>query len=342
MSPWRLSATTILRNKYREVLMLKRGPTAKFMPNAYVFPGGINDKADASFPIDRSNYELVEDGGELKLGNFENDMPLRVTALRELFEEAGLLLVLDENIREHKVITAVDDPSLIEWREKVKADASKFAELFTGGTKLDCNLLIPWSNWLTPASSPRRFDTVFFVVPIDPPEAIEHCQREMAGGMWGLPSTFIKHSVMTNPISLPPPQYYELARLRLQHTTEREPLERMLNTFKICPQVVHYAKMPGKNITLLPGDFAFDWEKRFVGTPLRELTEREAEPTPDDPVHRMIFNTKPNYTDIEMDIRNPEKIDHTVHLFHFKESYEDERIRLLNQLMDWPSKKSKD
>uniref|UniRef100_A0AC34QQC6 Nudix hydrolase domain-containing protein n=1 Tax=Panagrolaimus sp. JU765 TaxID=591449 RepID=A0AC34QQC6_9BILA len=118
MTPWKIAATTILRNSALETLMLHRGPTAKFMPNSFVFPGGIVDlEGDSAFPEHKTNYD--DSFSKINLGVFATDLPLRVAAARELFEEAGLLLTYDAHTRESKSITAADDKSLTEWRDKV-------------------------------------------------------------------------------------------------------------------------------------------------------------------------------------------------------------------------------
>ena len=156
MSPWKIAATTILRSQAFEVLMLRRGPTAKFMPNSFVFPGGILEPGvDTAFPDARTNYDSVSSG--ITLGISETDLPLRVAAARELFEEAGLLLVYDLHAMKSRAITADDDKDLSRWREKVKEDPASFKELFGNKHLLDVNSLVPWSNWLTPASYKKRF-----------------------------------------------------------------------------------------------------------------------------------------------------------------------------------------
>ena len=140
--------------------MLKRGPTAKFMPNSvvfpgmfsvdqirfdYPFPGGLVEvDTDAGFPVAKSNYEQNDEDTGICLNGFKNDFPLRVAAARELFEEAGLLLTMDCNVRECKAVTTDDDASLNEWRKKVRESPQKFSELFNSSLKLDVDGLIPW------------------------------------------------------------------------------------------------------------------------------------------------------------------------------------------------------
>jgi 8-oxo-dGTP pyrophosphatase MutT (NUDIX family) len=112
---------------------MRRGPTAKFMPNTYVFPGGLVDKSDKDFPLKSSNYDSV-DAQPIKFNGFDNDYPLRIAALRELFEEAGkhfdvfslsgkfisgILLTYDSRRRTSEFVTEKDDNGFAEWRQKV-------------------------------------------------------------------------------------------------------------------------------------------------------------------------------------------------------------------------------
>uniref|UniRef100_A0A914Q6W6 Nudix hydrolase domain-containing protein n=1 Tax=Panagrolaimus davidi TaxID=227884 RepID=A0A914Q6W6_9BILA len=337
----KIAATTILRNEAREVLMLKRGATAKFMPNSLVFPGGIVEpKIDASFPESKTNYEEKNYDGIL-LNGFKNDFPLRVGAARELFEEAGVLLVFDVNIRVCQALTPEHDKSLNEWRKKVREDPSKFSQLFGSSLKLDVDALIPWSNWLTPASYNRRFDTVFFVVPITETITEEFCEREMAGAKWDIPSHFIERNDGEERLSLPPPQFYELARLRLMHCNERESLEKMSNPFKICPQVVLNSDTPGIRTTLMPGDFCFDWSKRFEGTPLKTLTTKELTPTENVSIHRITFSENPLYSQINLEIKNVDRLSNKIHLFHCQETFTEDRQRILDEILNEPKRRNK-
>jgi 8-oxo-dGTP pyrophosphatase MutT (NUDIX family) len=98
--------------------MMRRGETAKFMPNSYVFPGGLLDKNDINFPRSSTNFNLV-DAQPIEMQGYEDDYAFRVAALRELFEEAGILLTFNANTRLPQLITEKDDPNLLDWRKKV-------------------------------------------------------------------------------------------------------------------------------------------------------------------------------------------------------------------------------
>lgn len=89
------------------------------MPNSFVFPGGLLEKSDYDFPLQLTNFNLV-DSQPIIMDGFDNDYAYRVAALRELFEEAGILLTFDANKETSQLISAKDDPSLLDWKQKVK------------------------------------------------------------------------------------------------------------------------------------------------------------------------------------------------------------------------------
>ncbi|KAH7710156.1 Protein NDX-7 [Aphelenchoides avenae] len=254
-----------INTELRHVLMLKRGATAKFMPNSYVFPGGLIEPiADAGFPRDKTNFAEIDekDARIFQLDGMDDDFALRVCATRELFEESGMLLVEDGQSRERRIATAEDDPSLAHWRQKVCTDPSTFPDLFFGNTQLDVASLLPWSNWLTPTTYKKRFDTVFYVAPVDSSKAVDFCEREMSESLWDGPSRLMEQTVKAM-VSLPPPQYYELARIRLAAVCD---LPNMANPLRILPQTVQAEDNPNLRGILLPGDHLFvDEDQESVG-----------------------------------------------------------------------------
>ncbi|SDD63293.1 NUDIX hydrolase [Kordiimonas lacus] len=121
-----------------EVLMIERAKTMKFAPGAFVFPGGKVDKAD----MQGWRWQGITTGRSAM-----RDFPYRVAALRELYEEAGILLT---------------DKS----PKRTLANATPFASMVRmAGVKLDILNMVPFAHWVTPEPMPRRFDTHFYLAP---------------------------------------------------------------------------------------------------------------------------------------------------------------------------------
>jgi 8-oxo-dGTP pyrophosphatase MutT (NUDIX family) len=89
--PRAASTTLVLRDGARgpQVLMVKRSPHASFMPDAYVFPGGAVDEADAQAVIEEPDATLAERIGRVT-GVGHRALGHAVAALRECREECNL------------------------------------------------------------------------------------------------------------------------------------------------------------------------------------------------------------------------------------------------------------
>jgi len=281
-------------------------------------PGGLVAATDGKFPRELSNFNLV-DTQPIQIEGFENDYTLRIAALRELFEEAGILLTFNGNCRESNVVTVHDDTSLEDWRVKVIAEPAKFAELFSASSQADVNILVPWSNWLTPKSYPKRFDTLFFIAPLTTTDdRIAFCKTEMSEAEWVHPTEVIRRSSEKCEVSLPPPQFYELARLRLIND---DSLIQYSNPTRIVPQSVQASDDDSLRCILMPEDHFYNHvEPESVA--LKEM--KRAEIIPDKEIdkfraiHRLTYKMKPlMYTGHELHVSNVSKMPHKMHLFYF-------------------------
>ena len=127
------------------VLMGQRGAKAAFMPNKFVFPGGAVDAEDANIALHQGIDDLcTERLGEQGDPNLIH--PLCVAAIRELWEETGLILGAPE-----------------EWQDAPK-DWSGFAK---AGFRPSAEKMYFFFRAITPPGPPRRFDARFFLVDAD-------------------------------------------------------------------------------------------------------------------------------------------------------------------------------
>ncbi len=164
------ASVILLRDAPLEVLMMRRHAKASFVPDAWVFPGGMVEASDRD----------LGDGTEMGT--------MRVAAIRELFEESGIWLGAPLNDVEGK-------------RRAMLARDVTFATL-AREAPLNFDALILTSRWVTPIGVPKRFDTCFFlaIAGIDAVPSVDNGEDgEAVEVRWITPSAAIE----TLPIVFP-------------------------------------------------------------------------------------------------------------------------------------------
>jgi len=170
-----------------EVFMLERHIKSDFAGGAYVFPGGTVDEADRDPALAR-----LVDGCEALAARTGEDPDLEralaVCAIRETFEEAGILLAR----RDDGSPVQLDDPG---WRDKRTALANRDIDAITlakeTGIRYAADLLRFWQRWVTPIFAPRRYDTRFFVAVMPEGQSPLHDDVETTASTWVRPADAI-------------------------------------------------------------------------------------------------------------------------------------------------------
>lgn len=186
MIPRAASTTIFVRDGAAkpEVLLLKRGARAKFMPNAHVFAGGAVDASDASDEV----YALcagLDDGHACeRLALPCAGLRHFVAAVREAFEECGLLLAHDSS-GQWVNLSAWEESELRETRRQISAGRTTLAALCKSHDwRLAMDELVFYSHWITPPGVPRRFDTRFFLCPVPAQQSASLASDEMSELVW--------------------------------------------------------------------------------------------------------------------------------------------------------------
>ncbi|KAI9250967.1 hypothetical protein BDA99DRAFT_205797 [Phascolomyces articulosus] len=174
-----------------ELLMMKRNAKSSFI-NAHVFPGGVVDKHDENWKMDNVS-----------------DLTNKICAIRETFEESGLLLT---HPPAHTVLK--DAATREEWRERVHNDASQFKVLCESHKLVPAvDKLIPFANWITPAAERRRYNAQFYLTVLDPSIAVQETTaadgKELVQLDWFTPEQALS-AWREEKIVLIPPQWYSL------------------------------------------------------------------------------------------------------------------------------------
>lgn len=217
-----------------EVFLLRRHRKAKFMAQSFVFPGGIVDPG-------------------------EDD--LRLTAARELFEEAGVLLA-----------PGADPAQLASWRdEHAKGEGPSFVERIAAeGIALDLDALDLFAHWITPSAEKRRYSAQFFLAELPAGQAPSFCNVETVDEAWVTPQEALERRAE---LRLPPPQLRTLlelseaapggvAALRELAAARRE------HVAPIVPRLLLEEDLPHGFALVLPWDATYTTSATGAGEPL--------------------------------------------------------------------------
>lgn len=152
-----------------EVLLTTRHSAAGFAAEALVFPGGKVNPEDG-------RLRRFCAGGT---GRDDDSCSYRVAAIRETFEECGVLL--GRATGNSSVLSRDALAALLER----KGGAPDFATLVERAPlELATDLLVPFAHWITPADQPRRFDTRFFLARAPEDQVAVHDGREAVDAIW--------------------------------------------------------------------------------------------------------------------------------------------------------------
>ena len=175
-APTRPAATVVLlrEDPELEVYVLRRR-TSMVFGGVYAFPGGGVD------PSDRP--ETVRDDWAARLGVPDAEARAVVgAAVRELFEEAGVLLAGTADAVVGDVSDWESDRAALAERELTLTDL-----LAERGLRLRDDLLHPWARWITPEFEPRRFDTWFFAARLPQGQRARDVSGEADATQWITP-----------------------------------------------------------------------------------------------------------------------------------------------------------
>jgi 8-oxo-dGTP pyrophosphatase MutT (NUDIX family) len=179
-----------------EVFMLRRNLNSDFVGGAYVFPGGAVDPADREMELEPLCSGRTDAEASQLLSLPSGGLAYWAAAVRECFEEAGVLLAYDQD----GAILSLGDQAVerrfVDHREALNQGRVRLVDLCRQeGLRLAADRIHYFSHWITPVGPPRRYDTRFFVTQAPPEQVPLEDNQEAIASLWVRPGDALeRHS----------------------------------------------------------------------------------------------------------------------------------------------------
>jgi 8-oxo-dGTP pyrophosphatase MutT (NUDIX family) len=177
-----------------EVYMVRRPAQSSFLADADVFPGGRVEPDDHD-----------EAWATLASPSPSGHRPNEVAAVRELFEEAGLLLARSAATGSLVDFGSGADATALAVRSALIDGSRRFSDVCAeAGWRLALDLLTPCSRWVTPHLERRRFDTMFYVTRAPAGQTATVDGQEAVAGRWVRPAVAVAEHADGRILLVPP------------------------------------------------------------------------------------------------------------------------------------------
>jgi 8-oxo-dGTP pyrophosphatase MutT (NUDIX family) len=175
-------ASTILllrdgANRDIEVFMMVRHYEIDFNSGALVFPGGSVDKGDQQIIENPELYNGAE-------GLDASALSFRIAAIRETFEESGILLARPRGSKTLIDAKRAAEIEVVHRTALCEGKTTFLKVLIDSEIRLALDELVPYAHWITPEGVPKRFDTWFFLAAAPPEQVGAHDGKESTDSIW--------------------------------------------------------------------------------------------------------------------------------------------------------------
>ena len=263
--PTRPAATVMLvRDAERsgvEVFMMRRTAAAVFAASQYVFPGGKVDDVDHAITMERWCDGRTDASSSALLQVPAGGLSFWVAAIRECFEEAGVLLARPAT---GTGVVSFDDPDVARrfsgYRDALNAGTLDLVELCRREElRLITDAIGYVSHWITPIGPPRRFDARFFIARAPQAQEPLHDDNETVESIWMRPAEALDR-FRAGTFAMFPPTASNLEFLA-SHSSADAALAAAMSHSKGAPAVHPKVKANADGqvvVSLFPGDPGYD------------------------------------------------------------------------------------
>lgn len=263
--PVRPAATVMLvrdGDRGLEVCMLRRNLKSDFVGGAYVFPGGAVDPEDGEPGVTPLCSGRNDAEASTMLGLPRNGLAFWVAAIRETFEEAGLLMARRADGTELRFDDVDVQLRFEKYRQEVNQGERRLIDICAHE-----NLILEVANihyfghWVTPAGAPRRYDTRFFLAGAPQGQRPVQDDREVVSAQWVSPAKALAdHEAGT--FAMLPPTVASLRSLRV-FDSAGDALQAAAQVTDVPAMIPRVISDTGGVRIVMPGDL--DYEKGYAG-----------------------------------------------------------------------------
>jgi 8-oxo-dGTP pyrophosphatase MutT (NUDIX family) len=238
-----------------EVFMMVRHYEIDFNSGALVFPGGSVDAGDHEI----AKKSELHTGGE---GLDAAALGFRIAAIRETFEESGILLARPQGSDD---LVSAPRAAGISAAYRAAPDSEKiFYKILTDNKMLlTLDELVPYAHWITPEGMPKRFDTWFFLAAAPPQQVGAHDGKESTDSIWISPREALAGGE-SGRFKLPFPTTRNLIKLG-KHRTVKSALDEARGSRVVTVMPV-MTRLNGGRQLRIPADAGYDGELFEVGS----------------------------------------------------------------------------
>lgn len=209
--PKKASTIILLREKEPfgfEIFLLRRHEKSSYMAGNFVYPGGRVDREDGHPEILSHCKGMTPEEAHPILGGTisqEESIAHRVAGIRELFEEAGVLLAYDQIGNPFQLQNSIERDKFLNYRISLQKGKITLLQLADKEKLLfDLDQLHYYAHWITPEAMPQRFDTRFFLVRHPIGQEASYDQKETTAGIWLTPGEALAKNIKgETPLSPP-------------------------------------------------------------------------------------------------------------------------------------------
>lgn len=205
--PVRPAATVMLIDDRPDlqVFMMERHAKTVFAGGMWVFPGGaVDHQDDASYFSGIATHRTDNEASALM--NLENGgLAYYIAAIRETFEEAGVLLALHQKDDSQLNIAEASTARFQQYRDQLNAGAIELKTILEKESLVaDIGKMHYVARWVTPLGSPRRFDARFFIAQIPSHQIPIHDNGELVNSVWMSPNEILEKAATDEMVLMSP------------------------------------------------------------------------------------------------------------------------------------------